>query len=121
MSVNNHAAQFRRQLDANIEKMVQNLAGIVRSAKITTETESYQQSVQISIHTINLLQAAESLMRQIQELKLSVILQDLEALNSETDQNIKLIEERSNSKESGVRQLSNDVNAQLESTVNTAS
>jgi len=113
-----NVSQFRRQLDANIEKMAQNIAGILRSSKITTETASYQQSLQISSHTTNLLQAAEALMRQIQELKLSIMLQDLEALKAETDKNVANIEQRFDGSEKEIKKLTMDVKDGMETVIN---
>mmetsp|Transcript_24641 Transcript_24641/g.39050 ORF Transcript_24641/g.39050 Transcript_24641/m.39050 type:complete len:133 (+) Transcript_24641:14-412(+) len=113
--------QFRRQLDANAEKIIHNLAGIVRNAKITNETESYLQSVNISLHTTNLLEAVESMMRQIQELKLSAILQDMDSLNAETETNSRALQQRAAQAEELINQLSHYWKASMEESINNSS
>lgn len=79
------AEEYRQRLDNNVEKLVENFKGLVKTARIKDKTNTSREAYQNSIYATTLVQASESLLRLVSELKLSVALGDFEGMNQTVD------------------------------------
>lgn len=79
------AEEYRQRLDNNVEKLVENFKGLVKTAKIKDKTNTAREAYQNSIYATTLVQASESLLRLVSEMKLSVALGDFEGMNQTVD------------------------------------
>jgi mediator of RNA polymerase II transcription subunit 22 len=102
------AEEYRQRLDNNVEKLVENFRGLVKTAKIKDKTNTSREAFQTSIYATSLVrkdlslslsvsftdclssitmqvQASEALLKLVSELKLSVALGDFEGMNQTVD------------------------------------
>ena len=79
------AEEYRQRLDNNVEKLVENFKGLVKTAKIKDSANTTRESFQSSIYATTLVQASESLLKLVSEMKLSLALGDFEGMSQNVD------------------------------------
>ncbi|RMX65624.1 hypothetical protein DD238_003445 [Peronospora effusa] len=79
------AEEYRQRLDNNVEKLVENFKGLVKTAKIKDPANTTRESFQSSIYATTLVQASESLLKLVSEMKLSLALGDFEGMSQNVD------------------------------------
>ncbi|KUF95255.1 Ubiquitin fusion degradation protein 1 [Phytophthora nicotianae] len=79
------AEEYRQRLDNNVEKLVENFKGLIKTAKIKDPANTTRESFQSSIYATTLVQASESLLKLVSEMKLSLALGDFEGMSQNVD------------------------------------
>ncbi|CAM9821824.1 unnamed protein product [Choristocarpus tenellus] len=102
-------AEFRKQVDSNTRAMIESFGALLRQARITDAEGATHESFQINVATANLATTAEGLLRQIRELKLNILLQDKEALDSEVSATCEQISRDKELLKMEMEALSNDL------------
>ncbi|CAM9811726.1 unnamed protein product [Pylaiella littoralis] len=110
-AVNQRVVDFKQQLDSHTRALVENYGRLLRSAKITNQQNAAREDLQINVATASLATAGEGLLRQIREVKLAVMLQDEEAMDTEVDQALAKIASEREELEKELEALSNDLKA----------
>ncbi|KAG5188901.1 hypothetical protein JKP88DRAFT_233720 [Tribonema minus] len=83
--VSGRAHDFRRACDRNARSLVENFGALIRLSKISDAQHMTHEGLQIDTASTALVTAGETMLRLIQELKLSILLQDFEAMDDEVD------------------------------------
>ncbi|GMF13787.1 unnamed protein product [Phytophthora lilii] len=79
------AEEYRQRLDNNVEKLVENFKGLIKTAKIKDAANTTRESFQSFIYATTLVQASESLLKLVSEMKLSLALGDFEGMSQNVD------------------------------------
>ncbi|KAG7384794.1 Mediator of RNA polymerase II transcription subunit 22 [Phytophthora boehmeriae] len=79
------AEEYRQRLDNNVEKLVENFKGLIKTAKIKDSANTTRESFQSSIYATTLVQASESLLKLVSEMKLSLALGDFDGMSQNVD------------------------------------
>ncbi|CAM9267892.1 unnamed protein product, partial [Phaeothamnion confervicola] len=82
--VSARASDFRRQVQNYTKTLLESMGALIREAKVPTQ-QAAQSPFQINVATAEIITSAEGLLRLIRELKLSILLQDFEAMDAEVD------------------------------------
>ncbi|TYZ64511.1 hypothetical protein PybrP1_010693 [[Pythium] brassicae (nom. inval.)] len=107
------AEEYRQRLDNNVEKLVENFKGLVKTVRIKDKTNTSREAYQNSIYATTLVQASESLLRLVSELKLSVALGDFEGMNQTVDNTAEDLFKRCDDVDAHISHLSSDVSSAL--------
>ncbi|TMW57176.1 hypothetical protein Poli38472_003101 [Pythium oligandrum] len=107
------AEEYRQRLDNNVEKLVENFRGLIKTAKIKDKTNTTREAFQTSIYATTLVQASEALLKLVSELKLSVALGDFEGMNQTVDTTVEDLAKRCDDVDSHMAHLSADLSSAL--------
>ncbi len=97
------------RLDNNIEKLVENFRGLTSSSRIKDRSQTTRQTLQSSVYATTLVQASETLLKLVAELKLSLTLNDFEGINQQVDATCEALKEKCDDAENSISHLSSDV------------
>ncbi|RLN73137.1 hypothetical protein BBJ28_00002799 [Nothophytophthora sp. Chile5] len=104
------AEEYRQRLDNNVEKLVENFKGLLKTAK------------QPEVHVVLILawtgsavqvQASESLLKLVSEMKLSVALGDFEGMSQNVDTTTEDLFKRCDDVDAHISHLSSDISSAL--------
>ncbi|RLN70158.1 hypothetical protein BBJ28_00000277 [Nothophytophthora sp. Chile5] len=76
------AEEYRQRLDNNVEKLVENFKGLLKTAKLP---EVHDALILAWTGSVAQVQASESLLKLVSEMKLSVALGDFEGMSQNVD------------------------------------
>ncbi|CAM9477215.1 unnamed protein product [Chrysoparadoxa australica] len=76
---------LRQELNRFCDSLKDSFATLLKAAQITDEQRVELEGFQLNVAATNMGVAAEGLLRLIQELKLSVVLQDSDAMDAEVE------------------------------------
>ncbi|OQR98195.1 hypothetical protein ACHHYP_09050 [Achlya hypogyna] len=107
------AEEYRQRLDNNVEKLVENFKGLVTSSKVKDRTQTTRQALQSAVYATTLVQASESLLKLVAELKLSLTLNDFEGINQKVDATCEALKEKCDDVDISIVHLSTDVASAL--------
>ncbi|KAI9905591.1 hypothetical protein PsorP6_014220 [Peronosclerospora sorghi] len=107
------AEEYRQRLDNNVEKLVENFKGLVKTAKIKDPVNTTRESFQSSIYATTLVQASESLLKLVSEMKLSLALGDFEGMNQNVDTIADELSKRCDDVDAQISHLSSDISSAL--------
>uniref|UniRef100_K3WL99 Mediator of RNA polymerase II transcription subunit 22 n=1 Tax=Globisporangium ultimum (strain ATCC 200006 / CBS 805.95 / DAOM BR144) TaxID=431595 RepID=K3WL99_GLOUD len=107
------AEEYRQRLDNNVEKLVENFKGLVKTAKIKDKTNTAREAYQNSIYATTLVQASESLLRLVSEMKLSLALGDFEGMNQTVDSTTEDLFKRCDDVDAHISHLNSDISSAL--------
>nr|CCA20836.1 conserved hypothetical protein [Albugo laibachii Nc14] len=107
------AEEYRQRLDNNVEKIVENFKEIIRTSQIRDKTNTSREGFQNHIHVTTVVQATESLLKLIAEIKMAVALGDFEGMNQTIDSRIDEYSKRRDEVNTQIRHLKSDVSSAL--------
>ncbi|DAZ97677.1 TPA: hypothetical protein N0F65_009678 [Lagenidium giganteum] len=107
------AEEYRQRLDNNVEKLVENFRGLVKTAQIKDKTNTTREAFQNSIYATTLVQASEALLKLVAEMKLSIALGDFESMNQNVDTTMDYLAKRCDDVDAHVAHLSSDISSAL--------
>ncbi|EGZ21435.1 hypothetical protein PHYSODRAFT_497146 [Phytophthora sojae] len=107
------AEEYRQRLDNNVEKLVENFKGLIKTAKIKDSANTTRESFQSSIYATTLVQASESLLKLVSEMKLSLALGDFEGMSQNVDSTSDELLKRCDDVDAQISHLSADISSAL--------
>uniref|UniRef100_M4BLY4 Mediator of RNA polymerase II transcription subunit 22 n=1 Tax=Hyaloperonospora arabidopsidis (strain Emoy2) TaxID=559515 RepID=M4BLY4_HYAAE len=107
------AEEYRQRLDNNVEKLVENFKGLVKTAKIKDFANTTRESYQSSIYATTLVQASESLLKLVSEMKLSLALGDFDGMSQNIDATSTELLKRCDDVDAHISHLSSDISSAL--------
>ncbi|KAJ0407714.1 hypothetical protein P43SY_009051 [Pythium insidiosum] len=107
------AEEYRQRVDNNVEKLVENFRGLLKTAKVKDKTNSSREAFQTSIYATTLVQASEALLKLVSEMKLSVALGDFEGMNQTVDATVDDLAKRCDDVDAHLAHLSSDIASAL--------
>jgi mediator of RNA polymerase II transcription subunit 22 len=107
------AEEYRQRLDNNVEKLVENFKGMIKTAKIKDKSNTTREGFQSAIYATTLVQASESLLKLVSEMKLSLALGDFEGMNQTVDATMEDLYKRCDDVDANVAHLSSDISSAL--------
>ncbi|KAI5060073.1 hypothetical protein GOP47_0024493 [Adiantum capillus-veneris] len=90
------AAQRQRALlqraDADITSLLDNFSHLLKAARINEPIRNAQEEFQMEVHAARVVQAADSLLKLVSELKQTAVFSDFKSLNEQIEQRVKQFE-----------------------------
>ncbi|MCO5587509.1 hypothetical protein L7F22_041458 [Adiantum nelumboides] len=90
------AAQRQRALlqraDADITSLLDNFSHLLKAARINDPVRNAQEEFQMEVHAARVVQAADSLLKLVSELKQTAVFSDFKSLNEQIEQRVKRFE-----------------------------
>lgn len=112
------AAQRQRSLlqraDADIGSLLDNFSHLLKAARINDPVRNAQEAFQMEVHAARVVQAADSLLKLVSELKQSAVFSDFLSLNRSINQRIIKLGELSQDTDKLLVNIGEEVTASLQ-------
>ncbi|KAH7299336.1 hypothetical protein KP509_24G006100 [Ceratopteris richardii] len=90
------AAQRQRTLlqraDADITSLLDNFSNLLKAARINDPVRNAHEEFQMEVHAARVVQAADSLLKLVSELKQTAVFSDFKSLNEQIEQRVRRFE-----------------------------
>ncbi|CEG49707.1 mediator of rna polymerase ii transcription subunit 22 isoform 2 [Plasmopara halstedii] len=107
------AEEYRQRLDNSVEKLVENFKGLIKTSKIKDSANTTREAFQSSVYATTFVQASESLLKLVSEMKLSLALGDFEGMSQNVDTTSDELLKRCDDVDAQISHLSSDISSAL--------